>query len=134
MTPAPEALRERLSTVQTRSLAIGAGFLAASFVGPVLYPANFFPAYLFAYVFWIGLTLGSMAILMVHYQVGGSWGYVTRRILESGMLTLPLMIVLFVPVLFGLRTLFPWARPGALEADPGLRHQAPYLNVGFFVV
>jgi hypothetical protein len=120
--------------VEIWSLAIGAASLAASFIGAFLDPSDFFPAYLFAYLFWIGLSLGSMAVLMVHFQVGGSWGYVIRRILEAGMLTLPLMALLFVPILFGLGILFPWARPGAAEADPALRHQAPYLNVGFFVL
>jgi hypothetical protein len=126
----PAELGARLSGIQTRSLAIGGASFAASLVAVFRDPGNFFPAYLFAYVFWIGLTLGSMAVLMVHYQVGGSWGFVTRRILEAGMLTLPLMILLFVPILLGLETLFPWARPG----NPGLRHQAPYLNVGFFLI
>jgi hypothetical protein len=102
--------------------------LAASFAGGAISPAAFFPAYLFSFAFWTGLSLGSMAILMVHYQVGGSWGFVTRRILEAGMLTLPLMAVLFVPILFGLHTLYPWAGP-----DPGFARLRPYLNVPFFV-
>jgi hypothetical protein len=134
MSAAPSLLQDRMKTVERRSLAIGALCLFASFIGGFVDPASFFPAYLFGYIFWIGLTLGSMAILMVHFQVGGSWGFVTRRILEAGMLTLPLMVALFVPILFGLGTLFPWARPDEVRADPGLRHQAIYLNVGFFVL
>ena len=126
-------LQGRMAVVGTTSLAIGGICLAASLGGAVLDPENFFPAYLFAYVFWIGLTLGSMAILMVHYQAGGSWGYVTRRILEAGMLTLPLMALLFLPLLFGLGILYPWARPEG-QADPGLRHLQPYLNVNFFLL
>ena len=131
ISPAAE-LRSRMTAVQKAALAIGLAGLAASFVAAAREPSAFYPAYLFSYVFWIGLTLGSMAVLMVHYQVGGSWGVVTRRILEAGMLTLPLMVVLFVPLLFGLRTLFPWARPEA-GADPGLRHLRPYENIPFFV-
>jgi hypothetical protein len=103
-------------------------------VGGVFDPGTFFPAYLFAYLFFFGLSLGSMAILMVHYQVGGSWGFVTRRILEAAMLTLPLMIVLFIPILIGLPTLYPWARAGAQGADSGLRHLESYLSVRFFLL
>jgi hypothetical protein len=133
MSTASPSLQSRMSVVATTSLAIGGICLAASLGGAAFDPENFFPAYLFAYIFWIELTLGSMAVLMVHYQVGGSWGYLTRRILEAGMLTLPLMALLFLPLLFGLGTLYPWARPGA-QADPELRHQEPYLNVGFFLL
>jgi len=118
----------RLRSVRNAGLGAGLVLLAASFAGGVRSPAAFFPAYLFSFVFWTGLSLGSMAVLMVHYQVGGSWGFVTRRILEAGMLTLPLMAVLFVPILIGLRTLYPWAGP-----DPGFARLRPYLNVPFFV-
>jgi hypothetical protein len=122
-----------LPAVEKASLAIGLAGLAAGAAGGSASPGNFFPGYLFSFVFWVGLTLGCMAVLMVHYQVGGSWGFVTRRILEAGMLTLPLMAALFVPILFGLSTLFPWARPSAAD-DPLLRHQQPYTNVPFFLI
>jgi hypothetical protein len=128
------SLPERMALVQSRALMIGAGGLVATLAGGIVDPDQTFPAYLFAYIFWIGLSLGSMAILMLHYQVGGSWGYVTRRILEAGMLTLPLMVVLFVPIFFGLGRLYPWANPSAALGDVKIRHQQPYLNVGFFAV
>ncbi|HVR85354.1 MAG TPA: hypothetical protein VMU54_13645 [Planctomycetota bacterium] len=124
---------DRMVHIQGRALAAGGMGLAATFVGGLLDPARALPAYLFAYVFWIGLSLGSMAVLMLHYQVGGSWGYVTRRILEAGMLTLPLMAVLFVPILLGLDKLYPWANLETVLGDPKLRHQQPYLNAGFFI-
>ena len=108
--------------------------LAAAVAAALVRPASFFPGYLYAYLFWSGLSLGAMAVLMVHYQVGGSWGYLTRRILESAVRTLPVMAVLFVPILFGLDRLYPWARPEEVSADPHLRHLRPYLNVGFFLV
>src|SRR5205814_7114944 len=96
-------------------------------------PASFFPGYLYAYLFWSGLSLGALAVLMVHYQVGGSWGYVTRRILESATRTLPAVTILFVPILFGLGRLYPWARPEEVSTDPQLQHRRPYLNLGFFL-
>src|SRR3954468_22371948 len=109
MSTTSPGIQRRMSGAAPPSLAIGGICLAASLGGAAFNPEMFFPAYLFAYTFWIELTLGSMAILMVHYQVGGSWGYAPRRILEAGMLTLPLMALLFLPLLFGLGTLYPWA-------------------------
>ena len=50
----------------------------------------------------LGLSLGSLALLMLHRQLGGAWGFLIRRPLEAGAMTLPLMLVLFIPVLVDL--------------------------------
>jgi hypothetical protein len=101
--------------IQTRSIFIGLIGLVASVVGAFLAPESFYSAYLEGYMFWLGLSLGCMAILMLYHLVGGAWGTVIRRILESGMMTLPLMFVLFIPVLLNLRKLYFWARPGITD-------------------
>src|SRR5208283_568431 len=85
--------------------------------------------YLIGFMFWLGLPLGCMAILMLYHLVGGKWGTVIRRILEAGMTTLPLMASLFIPILLNLRRLYPWARPEELAKDPKLADIAQsYLN------
>ena len=84
---------------------------------PRLWPVTqtFFPsdasfsAYLFAYAFWLGLGLGSLGMLFIQFLTGGVWGLVTRRIFEAAAATLPLMAILFLPVLFGLPNLYLWA-------------------------
>ena len=78
-------------TIQQRSLVIGAIGAIASVAGAFLAPDSFYSAYLTGFMFWLGLSLGCMAILMMYHLVGGAWGTVIRRILESGMMTLPLM-------------------------------------------
>ena len=103
-------------------------------VGAVFSRQQFFQSYLFAYIFWLGIALGCLAIVMLHNLSGGAWGVVIRRVLESGMMTLPLMALLFVPLLFGLPRLYEWARPEVLADDPLLRHKSAYLNVPFFIV
>ena len=104
-------------TMQQRSLAIGVIAAIASVAGAFLAPDSFYSAYLTGFMFWLGLSLGCMAILMLYHLVGGAWGTVIRRILESGMMTLPLMFVLFIPILLNLPKLYFWARPDVL-ADP----------------
>src|SRR5260221_5856638 len=80
-------------------------------------------------MFWLGLSLGCMAILILYHLVGGAWGTVIRRILESGMMTLPLMFVLFIPILLHLPRLYPWAHPDKLASDAKLADIAhSYLN------
>ena len=95
---------------------------------------GFFRAYLLGYTFWLGLGLGSLGVLLVQFLTGGMWGLVTRRIFEAGTATLPMMAVLFIPMLFGLPELYAWARPADVAADPVLQHKAVYLNLPFFVI
>ncbi len=96
-------------------------------------PVQFYRSYLLAYVFWIGFPLGSMAILMLHHLTGGEWGLPIRRPLEAATRTFPLMLILFLPLIFGLKTLFPWARPGGLGSDPILHFKRMYLDPNFFM-
>jgi hypothetical protein len=65
---------------------------------------------------------------MMHHLTGGQWGFVTRRLLEAGFMTLPVMALLFAPLLFGLRELYPWARPEVVGADEVLHQRADYMN------
>jgi hypothetical protein len=90
--------------------------------------------YLTAYLFWLGIALGSLAFVMLHCLVGGSWGFLIRRPLEASMMTLPLMGLLFLPLLIDLGSVYPWARPSAVAHDPVLQHKQPYLNVNFFII
>lgn len=126
------------SRLQQKLLVVGVAGLAACVAGVFISPEQFFRSYLMGWVFWIGITLGCLAILMLQHLSGGGWGFVIRRLLESGTRTLPLMVVLFVPVAFGLKELYVWARPvDALESEAlrtVLDHKRPYLNVYFFWV
>ncbi|MGB6385742.1 MAG: hypothetical protein WBD25_03755 [Terriglobales bacterium] len=116
-------------TIQTQSLFIGLIGAIASVAGAFLSPESFYSAYLSGYMYWLGLSLGCMAILMLYHMVGGGWGTVIRRILEAGMMTVPLMFVLFLPILFHLPMLYPWAQPDKLASDPKLADIAhSYLN------
>jgi hypothetical protein len=121
-----------VETIQTRSLFIGLIGAVASIAGAFLSPASFYSAYLTGYIFWLGLSLGCMAILMLHHLVGGGWSIVIRRILESGMMTLPMMFILFLPILLNLPKVYFWARPDVLNdprTDPKILEIAhSYLN------
>jgi hypothetical protein len=120
-----------LPAVRRPALAVGLIGLAACAAGAFFAPDQFFRSYLMAWVFWTGLTLGCLSILMLHYVTGGAWGVPIRRPLESGARTLSLMALLFLPLLLGLRRLYEWARPEAVRADPVLSQKAAYLNVPF---
>jgi hypothetical protein len=119
--------------LERASLLVGVVGLALSLVGAFLSRQQFFQSYLFAYVFWLGIALGCLGIVMLHNLSGGAWGVLIRRLLESGMRTLPLMALLFLPLIFGVRDLYEWARPSA-DDDILLQRKAAYLNVPFFFI
>ena len=52
---------------------------------------------------WLGVALGSMAIIMIRHLTGGGWGTVIRRILGAAMRTLPLLAILFIPSCSGFK-------------------------------
>ncbi len=91
----------------------------------------FYRAYLIAYLFWIGVTLGCLALLMLQHLTGGLWSLVIRRILEAGTRTLPLMALAALPIVAGMKSLYVWARAG--QSDPTIAAKHAYLNPAFFV-
>jgi len=124
---APPAARN----IQTRSLIVGVVFSGIAVVGWFLRPDEFFRGYLLAFMAWLGVTLGSMAILMIRHLTGGGWGMVIRRVLGAAMRSIPLMTILFVPILFGLPRLYPWARSLDAIPDPHLRQHLEELTKSY---
>jgi len=124
---------ERLRRGQSLSAIAGVVGLVLLVGGAFGNPAQFFRSYLPAYIFVFGLALGSLALLMLQHMTGGAWGMMIRRILEAASRTLPLVAVMFLPLLFGLRHLYIWAVPEIVASDAVLQEKAAYLNTGFFV-
>ena len=123
-----------ISRLGSRAVVMGAVGLAVSAIGfATVGREGFLQSYLIAFIFWIGITLGSLAVLMVQYLSGGAWGLVTRRILEAATRTLPLMGLLFIPIWWNLPALFTWARPEA-AGDEVISRKASYLNPQFFTL
>src|SRR5882724_110958 len=123
-----EALHARLARAQTVMLVTGLIALALTALGAFLDRKQFFFSYLFACLFWLGLSLGCFLVTMIHELTGGRWGYPTRRFFEAGFMALPLMLVLFVPIFFGLRELYPWARPSEVATEKVLQGRHLWQN------
>lgn len=117
--------------VRRLALIVGAVGLALCVLGLLVDPRQAWFSYLTAFVFWGGLALGSLALLMTHHLTGGTWGFLLRRPLEAMVGTMPLVAILFVPLFFGQGQLYPWAMPGsppAAVAEGTLRAKSLYLN------
>ncbi len=121
---------KRLQKIALVLCAIGA--LASLAVG-WLDPVQWLRSYLFAFMGCMELSLGCLALLMIHYLVGGRWGRAASMFLESGAAMLPWMALAFIPLAFGLSHIYPWADPHQVAASELLRHKVPYLNIPFFL-
>ncbi|HTR81736.1 MAG TPA: hypothetical protein VMM58_08900 [Bacteroidota bacterium] len=120
---------DQLKKIQTTAALLGAIGVAALIAGAVFSPEQFFHAYLFGYLAWLSVPLGCLGLLMLHHMVSGRWGHAIQRIIEAGALTLPLMAILFIPILIGLADIYPWVNGADEEAG---NVWAAYLNVPFF--
>jgi len=123
-----------LATYQRQFLLAGAAAGVVSLIGLFTNPTQFFQSYLMAYMFVLGLTLGSLAFGMVHQLTGGAWGVVIRRQMGAASRVLPVLTVLFLPIVFGMSHLYEWTHADIVNADPVLRGKALYLNTPFFLV
>jgi hypothetical protein len=134
LTVTADAAIPALAGLQRRLLIAGAVGAAVSLVGALLNARQFFQSYLMAYMLCLGVTLGCLALGMVHQLSGGAWGVLIRRPIGAATRVLPIMTVLFLPVLAGMRTLYPWTDATRVAADEVLQHKHLYLNVPFFLV
>src|SRR5580698_5050914 len=126
-------------TISQRSLIVGLVFGVIAVVLAFIQPQQFYRAYLLGFMLWLGVALGSMAILMIRHLTGGGWGMVIRRILGAAMRTVPLLAALFIPVIIGMHRLYIWARPLREVPDEHLRrHLADitktYLTANGFIL
>jgi hypothetical protein len=90
---------------------------------------EFLASYLVAFLFWLGISLGSLAVCMLHGVTGGGWGLAVRRIAEAGYAAMPLMALAFVPIAMNVRTLYEWADPSVVSVDENLQKKAHWLNI-----
>src|SRR5205823_6219171 len=71
---------------------------------------------------------------LMNHVVGGTWGVTTRRLLGAAVRTLPLLVLLFIPVVIGIRYIYPWAQPETVRHNDFLLHKQDYLNLPFFLL
>ena len=125
-------LRASLRQARVRAGIVGLVGVLALAVGAFSARDQFFRSYLWAYILFLGIAAGSLSWLMLQYLTGGAWGVVVRRPAEAAARTLPLLALLFLPIAFGVTSLYPWTQA---TNDAVLRvKEARYLNIPFFLV
>ena len=120
----------------TRLPAIGLGLATIGVAQLVIFGSRHaervYAAWLVAFVFFLTIALGCLYFVLIHTAMQGSWGILVRRVAENAAATLPLFALLFLPVAFGMHSLYHWSHPEAVAHDALLRFKQPYLNLPFF--
>ena len=129
-----ETVGSSLNRVQRIALIVGVVAAVLCVLGAFLSGQQFFRSYLYAFLFWMQFSLGCLGLMMLHHLTGGRWGFGIRRLFEAASMTLPLMALLFVPLLFGLPDIYGWADRAKVASDPILQYKSVYLNPPFFIV
>ena len=125
---------EDVSRLQNRAFMVGAVALLLSLYGALSSPERFYSSYLMSFMLVLGLTLGSLGLVMLQHLTGGHWGIIIRRPLESATRTLPLVVAFFLPIaLIGVKYLYgAWLNPEELRKEPLSEFQQSYLTLGRF--
>ena len=125
-----------LGRLRIMSIAIGLISLLLCVMGWYFDPAHFYRSWLFAYIFWIGIPMGCLGMVMVSEMTGGEWGVIMRRFGETAFMNFWLMALLFIPLIFSYRYIFPW---GHIEDFDGkyraaLEHRSAWFNPAAFTI
>jgi hypothetical protein len=123
-----------LKGLQGRLLVAGAVGAVVSIAGWFIDPTQFYQSYLMAYMLCLGVTLGCLALGMIHQLSGGAWGVLIRRPIGAAARVIPIMTVLFLPIVLGMSHLYSWTSADLVAHDEALQHKHLYLNVPFFLV
>ena len=123
-----------VNRVQRAGLVVGGIALLLAIPGALNSPEKFFPSYLFSYLLVLGLTVGSLGLLMLQHLTGGNWGIIIRRPLEAASRNIWLVLVMFLPIVLGMKTLYrAWLDPERLKEEPLSKFQQSYLTSGGFL-
>lgn len=107
---------------------------AATGAGWALDAKSFYSGYLLAFLYGISIAFGATFYVMVQHLTGSAWSVTVRRIMENLMRTMPVFLLLFVPVVLGIHHLYEWSHTEVAAKDPLLKHKLGYLNETWFVI
>jgi hypothetical protein len=124
-----ETVQPTLERVQRGALIVAVVGVILSVIGLIVNPYQFFQSYLAAYLWILGVTLGPLGIAIIIYLAGGRWGAAVGDVVRSAASLAWLLPILFIPIVVGIPTLFPWSNAAIVAADPVLQHKAGWYSV-----
>ncbi len=134
--PQIDFMNETIQKIRSKALAVGVLGTGATIAGYfTAAPEQFFQSYLIAFLYVLAFAVGGLGFLMIHHLVAGRWSFVLQRPYEAAARTFPLILVLFIPLLFGMDYLYAWVNPEAHNnhlLEELVHAKSMYLNVPDF--
>jgi hypothetical protein len=127
-----EWISAQLNRIQLGALIVAAVGIVLGIVGAVLNVEHFFRGYLIGFLYWMGVTLGCLALFMVMNLINGAFSFATQRLFAAGARTMFVMVVLFVPLAFGLNFIYSWTNPEVVNSLPASK--ASFFTVELFLL
>ncbi|MFO7446608.1 MAG: quinol:cytochrome C oxidoreductase [Ignavibacteriaceae bacterium] len=115
------------------SILLAAGLLLG-IIAFVTNPERSTYGYLVTFMFIISIGIGSLFLVALEYIVNADWSVPFRRIMEFLASVVPFLLILAIPLLLNMHSLFHWSHPEVVANDEVLKGKAPYLNTTFFVL
>lgn len=112
--------------------ALVTGLLISLLLGEGL--RRFFFSYLTSFSYFLSIALGGLFFVLIHHATRAGWSVVVRRIAEFTAANSLLLAILFLPILFGMESLYHWVDKETVAQDALLQTKEPYLNVPFFLI
>jgi hypothetical protein len=142
-----EKLEIDAEAVRSSNIALGVGVVALA-AGVALGMSDMeymFRSYLVAFMYVLGIGLGTLWFLTINHLVGAKWWIVVRRVAELLAAQLPVIAVLSLGIVLPMalvdtaseapiQTLYVWLSDAQVHGSHLLQHKAPYLNKGFFLI
>ncbi len=97
-------------------------------VGAAIDVTDVFRAWLCTFLFWLGVPLAGVTLVLVHDLSGGEWMATARPVLNAAIVTMPIASLAGIPAFIGLHELYSWTHPA-----PSLGNTF-YLNPNAFLL
>lgn len=131
---ADQAIQSKLGSLKTRALIVAATGIVLTLAGFFVDKTAFASSYLVAFLFWLGITVGCLPLVMLHHLADGGWGYPLRKVMEVILSLIPLMALAFIPIYLMLPVLYPWANAEIVAHDPIIQLKGGYLNAEGYLI
>jgi len=108
--------------------------LVTFLVGLKLDSTRTWVSFLMNHFYFLSLALGGIFFASIQWLTGAMWSAPIRRLSESLASYLPIVLLTFLVLYFGISDLYIWSHESHVKGDLILEGKSGYLSVGFFMV
>ncbi len=90
-----------LNSIRTIALGIGGIGLIVWAIGLYFDTEQALRSWLLGFILWAGIGFGGIGVLLLQYLTGGAWGVVIRRVAEACARSIPVLLLVFLPIALG---------------------------------